>query len=161
MQLAYEQQKQAFAGMKADAGDDFVSTYSSQARHPFGLALVLASGNLELRGKLPSVSTDITDLKAFRGVALHSHVVEQVNDGLAPGYLAKTPISVMEKGNCWVVVAEDVTPSSVVYCVYSGADAGKFGASALSATAAILPNARYRSNSITVDGVKIACLELY
>lgn len=160
-QTSYAEQSTALPGMKGDLSPSKVSTYVSAARHPFGYGACLGADK-EKQVMLPGASTDITDIRKFRGVVLKDHTVENVvGDGLAPGVEAKKPLSILEKGHVWVVCNEDVVPTDTVHLNYAGADIGTFRNDVDTANAAAVPGARFRSNSITVDGVKIALLELY
>lgn len=159
MQTNYDQQASAFPGMKANLSPSKVSSYSSAARQLFGYALCLGA-NLESQVKTPAAATDITDIKLFRGVCLHDHAHENKADGLVPGVELKKPLNVLEKGEAYVVLTENVTPADPVTAYFQGANAGKF-AKTDDADSALVPNARFKSNSITVDGVIIAILELY
>jgi len=160
-QTSYAEQSAAFPGMKGNLAPSKVSSYTAAARILFGTAVCLGA-DLEKQCAQVAAALDVTDMKKFRGIALQEHSIENnVGDGLLPGVEAKRPISVLEKGEAWVKVVEDVVPTDVVYCIHTGANPGQFRNDADTANASIVPNARFRSNSITVDGVKIALLELY
>ena len=159
MQTAYNDQAIALPGQLGNLSPKKVSTLTSAARHGFGLAVTATS---EVAGKLPAAATDITDMKKFRGVALKELSMENKKDGLPAGYEAKRPMSVMEKGEAYVVVTEDVTIASPVNVVFeAGADQGKFSGTTTADVSSLVPNARYKAASFTVDGVKIALVELY
>lgn len=160
-QTNYNEQSAAFPGMKGDLFPSKTSSYSAAARLLFGTAVCLGA-DLEKQVAQVAGATDVTDLKKFRGIVCHDHTNENyTQDGLLPGIEAKKPISVLEKGCVWVKVVEDVVPTDAVYCIHTGANPGQFRNDADTANASLVPNARFRSNSITVDGVKIALLELY
>lgn len=160
-QTSYGEQSAAFPGMKASLSPSKVSSYVSVARLAFGTAVCLGD-NLEKQVAAPAGATDVTDLKKFRGVIIHDHTNENnTGDGLEAGVEAKKPLNVLEKGEAYVVCVEDVVPTDEVYCIHTGAGIGKFRNDADTANASLVPNARFRSNSITVGGVKIAILELY
>jgi len=149
---------QKYALLKAEN----VLTLAAEGRVGFGRFVALGT-NKELQGKLPGAAGDITSIKAKRGVALQSHAMENAQDGLAPGYLDKTPMSVMSKGAVYVEVEADVDPTDDVF-VRHAADGGldQLGifAPATGVGLAQLADARWLTASQTVDGKKIAVLEL-
>lgn len=160
-QTSYAEQSAAFPGMKASLSPSKVSSYVAAARLAFGTAVCLGA-DLEKQVKAPAAETDVTDMKKFRGIVIHDHAHENnTQDGLEAGVEAKKPLNVLEKGEAWVIVVEDVVPTDAVYCIHTGANIGKFRNDADTDNADLVPNARFRSNSITVGGVKIALLELY
>jgi len=98
---------------------DRVLSYAAESAVPFGRFCSLGTDK-DLQAKLPSLATDITSIKAKRGAAIHSHAMESVNDGLEPGYLAKSIMSLMVKGGIFVETEEVVTAESDVYVRFAG-----------------------------------------
>lgn len=117
-QTQVQEQGIALNGQKYDLSPSTVSSYAAEERVPFGRHVSLGTDK-DLQGKLPSLSTDITG-KGSRGVALHTHALENPQDGLEPGYDVSRPMSVMEKGKVFVEVEEAVTPLSSVYVRHAG-----------------------------------------
>lgn len=85
----------------------------------------------------------------FLGVLINTPTItmdEDTGDQIA---LAKSPVSVREKGRIWVKVVSEATWGDSVYIVTSGNDAGLFSNSA----GDLIPNAIFKSD--TVDGLNI------
>lgn len=169
-QTSYDEQGAALNGQKYDLSNDVVSSYAAEERIPFGCFVSLGTDKDE-QVKLPALAADITDVKAKRGVCVHDHSNENVQDGLAPGVEAKKPVNVMQKGRVWVEVEQAVSPSDPVYVRFAN-DGGGAGATdqkgifrkdaddSVAAAAALLSDARWYKSSQTVDGKLLAVLEL-
>ena len=119
MQTAVNEQGIARVGQKYALLRSLVLSYAAEAAVPFGRFCSLGTDK-DLQAKLPSLATDITSLKAKRGAALHSHAIESVADGLEPGYLATSVMSLITKGGIFVETEEVVTPESDVFVRYAG-----------------------------------------
>lgn len=162
-QNSIDEQSRALVGMKADLGRDFVSSYAAEGAIKIGRFVSLGTDKEE-QVLVPALAADITDIKAKRGVALHSHAMESVKDGLDPQYADKATVSVMEEGGVYVEVEEAVTPASDVFVRFAagggGTELGIFRTDADTATAAALAGARFRKASETIDGKLVALLEL-
>lgn len=161
-QTVVKEQDNFRLGQKYGLARDVVMTYAAEEKIIFGRFTALGTDK-ETQVKLPAAAADVTALKAKRGVALHTHAMENVANGEDPAYLAKTPASIMTVGQVVVEVEDDVTPSSDVYVRHT-ADAaldqlGIFAPAAGTGLAA-LANARFLTNSVTVEGRKLAVLEL-
>lgn len=162
-QTVVEEQGIALVGQKyALSKAENVLSYAAEGRVPFGRAVSLGTDK-DLQCKLPAAAGDITSIKAFRGVALQSHAMENLADGLEPGYEDKRSVSVMSKGMVYVEVEADVTADSDVYVRHTadgGLDQIGIFAPAAGVGLAQLSNARWLRSSELSDGKKIAVLEL-
>lgn len=118
-QTSVNEQGIALNGQKYALLKDKVLSFAAEERVPFG-RYVSTGTDADLQGKLPAASGDITSIKKGRGVALQQHSLENKQDGLAPGYPAKHPMSVLSEGGVYVEVEEDVTPDSDVYVRFAG-----------------------------------------
>ena len=125
-QTAVQEQGLALVGQKYALLKDSVLSYAAEGRVPFSRFVALGTDK-DLQALLPVSAGDITSIKAGRGVALQTHALESVKDGLAPGYEDKHPMSVMEKGGVFVEVEEDVTPLSDVYVRFADTAGGTGG----------------------------------
>lgn len=121
-QLSYPRtQPIGFAGQISSEVPRTVQTgvsEESSAEIPYGV--VVALGTNQDGVKLPTANTDI-----LQGIAVHSHAdfTSFAEFGGAGGLLPKSPINVLRKGRCYVVVEDAVTPASKVY-VRFGTDGG-------------------------------------
>lgn len=161
-QTQVKEQGLALIGQKYDIAPDTVLSYAAEGRVPFGRYVSLGTDK-NLQAKLPAVAGDVTDVKAGRGVALQQHSIENLQDGLAPGYMDKHPMSVMSKGHVFVETEAAVGPLSAVYvraAVDGGNDQLGIFAGAAGTGLELLPNARYLKSSQLVDGKHVAVLEL-
>ena len=167
-QTSVSEQVAALNGMKyALLKAENVLSYAAEGRVYFGRFLAVGTDK-DLQGKVPSAAGDITSIKLGRGVVLQSHANENVADGLDAGIEDKKPASVMSKGGVYVEVEDDVTVDSDVYVRFDDTAGGTggttkkgiFRSDADTATAALLPNARWIKSSELMDGKKIAVLEL-
>lgn len=140
----YEDQMEiAFAGMKADSGDDRVESFPVGANLQFGLICgTNAQGLL-----VPGAGTQV------RGGAVHSHLPS--NAALLPigGYIPTDCASVMTKGHLWMQAgAGAVTQDGPV----------SFGADGKVANAGTaMPNATFRSAKTTVTNGDIVLVEFH
>jgi len=161
-QTQVQEQGLALSGQKYDLSPDTVSSYAAEGRVGFGRYASLGTDK-DLQCKLPSSAADITSLTAKRGVALQSHAMENIQDGLEPGYEDKRPASIMELGKVFVEVEDDVVATDNVF-VRHAADGGldQLGifAPAAGTGLAQLANARYIRGSELVNGKKIAVVQL-
>lgn len=138
-------QTRAFAGMKADSGDDRVESFPVGAA---GLALGVVTGT-DANGVLvagPGVKV--------RGISLHSHTIT------GAGYVQYDCASVMTRGLVWAQVTASgaVTEDGPVSFAADGTVAN--------AGANVLPNAVFRSGIVAVtdpNGVasNVALVELH
>lgn len=134
-----DQMEIAFAGMKADSGDDRVESFPVGAS---GLAFGVVTG------------TDATDVLVagagtkVRGISVHSHAAG-VRDGK---YAATECASVMTRGLVWAKATGTVTEDGPVSFSAAGV---------VSDTGTALANAVFRSGKITVSGGDIALVELH
>lgn len=162
-QTIVKEQGLALNGQIYDLSSSIKSSKAAEGRVLFG-RFVVRGTDKGLQCKLPGAALDITSLKAKLGVALQSHANENLQDGLAPGYEDKKPVSIMEKGKVYVEVEEAVTPDSDVFVRFvagaGGDQLGIFRTDADTASAAQLANARWESSSVDVDGKLIAVLNL-
>ena len=162
MQTAVNEQGLALNGQIYDLSVSVKSSKAAEGRVVFGRFLARGTDG-DLQCKLPAAAGDITGLKAKLGVAIHSHANENLQDGLEAGIEDKKPVSIMEKGKIYVEVEADVTPADDVYvrhAVDGGLDQLGIFAPATGTGLAQLANARWEKSSETVDGKKIAVLNL-
>lgn len=136
----------AFAGMKADSGEDDCRTFAqaeASAEIPFGA--MVAQGSADNKAILPA------DANAkFVGVVVHSHeyvpTLEMGTTGLKP----KVPMAVMIKGRIWVYTEETVALTDSVYVRHTagagGSQKGLFRKSADTATAVLVRGVRWISS---------------
>ena len=160
-QLSYSiDQAVGFEGLQADAGiATDVMSFSNAAAALIGKFACRDTADNSM--KHPAAATDVTDQKDQLGVVIHTHALESSASG-DPQYPLKSAVPVLTKGRVWVKVEEAVTPDSDVYvrfAVGTGSVLGAFRASADTATAALLPNARARYRS-TAAANGLALLEL-
>ena len=115
----------AFPGMRASADPGNIDSYvngEASAEIPFGVCV--AQGTDDKEAIKLAATTD-----KLLGIVVHRHGyaygVELGDTGLKPDVV----MGVMTRGECWVIVEEDVTPASTVYtrAVVAGAEiAGAF-----------------------------------
>lgn len=125
-------QTQAFAGMPNGLNKNRVKpglNEEASAEIPFGLAV--KQGTADDGVKVPAAQADL-----IVGLHQHSHALvkdpgtgvgELGNTGLKPGAVG----DIAEEGELWVLTDEAVTVTSAVRLRTTGADAGKFRASAV------------------------------
>jgi hypothetical protein len=112
--------------------------------------------------KLPALATDITNAGSVIGVLLHEHMVEQPYPmgSATPIWPAKSTAPVMKKGRVWVSVEAAVSAGAAVYARFatgSFSQKGAFRGDADTASAAIVPNAKYITST---TGAGLAVVEL-
>lgn len=104
MAIYDDQMEKAFAGMKADSGDDRVESFPAGIAVPFGRIVVTNPLVTTKAGPLDNppayLPAAIANARA-RGVALHSHTVVNTPEG----YALYDCISVMTRGLAWVEAA--------------------------------------------------------
>lgn len=149
MQTTYntDQDPVAYEGQIADNGFTDKVSVKCAAVVPFGKLVVRDVADDS--GKLPGLATDITNGKNVQGLALASQAVEQ-DPSVAPSqYPAKSAVPCLRKGRAWVKVEEAVDPTDDVFVRFAagGNGVGSFRASAGTAEAAILANAKYKTSA--------------
>lgn len=143
-QTAYNQQSKALDGMKANLVPDRVLSYAAEGANGIEFGRFTSLGtDKEKQVILPGAATDITGLKAKRGVALKVHTKESLPDGNAPKYKEKETVSVMTKGTVYVKVEDAIDPTDDVFVRFQGGDEGLFRSDADTADAAQLADARW------------------
>lgn len=132
------QMNPAFAGMKADLGDDRVETFAAAAEIPFGAVVGLTSDGSIERGQQNGAV----------GIAVHSHAC-------GTQYAAGDAVSVMTRGHVWALCAD--ADRSQPY------DAAKFNAQGeIDSTASDeLKGAVVRDVKTLPNGKKIALVECH
>lgn len=146
-QLSYSySQPIAFEGMGVDTTHkqdlSFFSAESGISEIAFGRMVCQGSGDFTCNNL--STSTD-----KLIGIAMHSHSYEPgIQLGAGGGVLPKEPVTVRQKGRCWVLVESTVTPASVVYVRYTVNTApnnllGRFSATSDSSKNRILYGANF------------------
>lgn len=130
----------AFAGMKADSGNDRVESFAATAAVPFGV-VVTGTGETVAAGGADTV----------RGISLHSHAVA------GSEYAEKECVSTMTRGLCWARVTEGQAATAEGAVYFAAAD----GTVSDLNTGTALTNAVFRGDKITADGVDIALVELH
>jgi hypothetical protein len=159
-QTQVQEQGIALVGQKYDLSPDTVSSYAAEGRVPFGRYAVLGTDK-NLQCKLPAAGELTLALK--RGVALQSHAMENIQDGLLPGYEDKRPVSIIELGKVYVECEESVSVSDEVL-VRTEADGGNDQLGIFAKTAGtgleVLENARFVRDSELVNGKNIAVIQL-
>ena len=156
-QTSYVEQGQLLAGMKADTGFDDVLSALAEGAVPFGRFLA-AGTDAERQVKLPALATDITNKKALRGIAVHTHAIESEYQGSNPAeYKDEAAVSYIRKGRIAVEVDEAVSTTDAVFVRFAGGNEGKFRSDADGSNAAELANARYVKGT---TGPGIAIIEV-
>lgn len=141
----FEYNDPAFAGMKADSGDDRVETFACGS-DPVGFGLVLTSAD---RKKVAAGGTD-----DVVGISLHSHVISP------DGYKECDAVSVMTRGHVWAKVGGLGTATNGEQVCFDETDGTVTDAD--SSTYPNVPNAVFRSSDIKLkDTTKIALVELH
>lgn len=142
----------AFAGMKADTSNADVETRLAETALDAGYGVVKGTDPTIGQCKLPANTGDVTN--SFLGVTLYTPYKEPT--GTANRYLADEHVPVLGQGTIWVNVdatsGATITADGPVYCVHSGAQAGKFRGDANSGAATLVPNAKAKS-SATEGGI--------
>ncbi len=119
-QLSYpEDQAIGIPGALADIGNnDVLSRLAEDALIPFGRFITVGTDK-DTQGKLPSIATDITDIKKALGISVHSHARESVKDQES-GYKITESMSVLHKGRIFMAVEEAMDSDSLVFVRFSG-----------------------------------------
>lgn len=131
----------------------------------FGLVVVqddeVGSGH-EIMAHLPSVTTDISNVRKVLGVAAHSHNFEQTKPTSGNlGYAPQSEMSIMKTGRIWVASEQVVVTTDTPFARFVAAGTEKRGAirkDADTSDAVALPNARFLNNSEVVDGINLVLL---
>lgn len=134
-----DRQAVAFAGMKADTGNDRVETFAAETAIPFGT--IVTVGTKPNQAKLGGT--------VAAGIALHSHTVVKQ-------YQQYDAVSVMTRGLAWCAVKgeESVTERGAVqYDATTGLVSNSAGTA--------LTNAIFRSGVVSTPFGKIALVELH
>ncbi len=158
MQTSYSiDQAAAFAGMKGDGAPvQDVVTGENAAAVLFGSYACLDSAVGSI--KAPAAAVDITAIGKQVGVVLAKQDMVSSASGSAQ-YPAKSAVPVMKKGRVWVTVEDAITVgTSTVNVRYAGTgNKGAFAGAAVSSETAVLPGARWLSNT---TGAGVALLEI-
>lgn len=114
-----------FPGMRSSSRLGHVSSMindEASAEIPFGVCVAQGSTDRSAL-KLAAVTDDLVGIVMFRQG--YADTIELGTTGLMPG----VTMEVLDEGECWVIVEDDVTPASAVYtrAVVAGAEiAGAF-----------------------------------
>lgn len=130
----------AFAGMKADSGEDRVESHAAAAAIPFGVMVSLDANKRVVAG----VGTRTL------GIALHSHAIT------SDGYQQYDAVSVMTRGLAWVKCATGDTSATNSFVKFNAQ--GEILNSAPNQLK--LEQAVVRDTFTNADGVKLALIEL-
>ena len=118
-------------GLLADSGHDmFIASYAAEGASglEFGLG-VEAGTDAETQVVVYAGNT-------FSGVTVKSQVVSETSELASLDGASETdPVGVLRKGRIWVQTNEAVAAGDPVFCVNTGADAGKFRNDLANATA--------------------------
>lgn len=113
----------AFAGMLGDSRpkgvDSFINGESS-AEIAFGVAV--CQGTLDNEALLPAAAADLLKLT---GIVLHSHDYNKDNELGTSGLKPEVAMNVLTHGRVWVVIDEDVLPTSAVRVRHTSDGGGK------------------------------------
>lgn len=152
----------AFAGMKADSGEDDCVTRANaeaSAEIPFGVA-VCRQTTSDTKVILPAASGDIANLA---GVVVHSHEYAPNVEIGTTGVKPKVPMAVMQRGRIWVTVEEAVAVGDRAFVRFAtgagGSQKGAFRKSADTATAAECKGMVYRS-AASASGLAILEIDM-
>ena len=163
-QTSVIEQGVARSGLLADLGLREMLSFSAETAIPFGLFVVRGT-DMDKQCKLPAAATDVTDRKKGLGVAVALQTLEVPLMGTAdPQYLKDFTVAVLTFGRIWVPTEDDATDESKSVYVRHTVDAaltkiGGFSASA-GAGLSVLSNARWMGEDVTVDGTRLAQLEV-
>lgn len=137
---------------------DVMSFINDTEKVYFGKLVVLGAGDDKC--KLPAAAGDITDAKKALGVALHTHAVEQQEDGDDANYKIGSAVSVAKKARVNVIAENAVTAGvSDVHVRYAGVGKkGAFRGAAVAGETAVLAGAKWIT-STTAAG-ELAVLEI-
>ena len=143
----------ALAGM-LDTSPRDVESRIAETDLDAGYGVVRGTDVTIRQAKLPANTGDVTN--GFLGVVQYSLYREPT--GMANRYLAKDVIPVVAQGGVWVLVdgtaGAILTADGPVYCVHSGAHAGKFRSDAgAGGTAATLVSGAKAKTSAVAGGI--------
>lgn len=111
--------------------------------------------------KHPAAATDITDLKLIKGLAIHHHAMESKTSANY-SYLDKSSVNVGRKVRAWVKAKTLVnSKTSSVHCYFAGAvQKGTLGGVAVGGETAIVPQAKWKTDTTVVDQLAIVEIDL-
>lgn len=99
------------------------------------------------KARVPIAATDITDIKNFLGITVHTQAIEQFYQSAGgAGYALNVEMSILKRGTCWVQVESAVTPQTAPYCRFTASGTEKLGAirgDADGGDAAAMPGCRF------------------
>lgn len=146
MQTAYNQyQKLAIVGTLVDLSNDRVDSYAAEGAIGLGLGVVFGTDK-ENQVKVPAAVEDV-----FAGVSLYQSKEQDLNGNVT--FKDKETVPVINQGRVWVPVVGAVNAENdPVYLICTGANAGKFTATALNNKQ--IANAKFKK-STTEDGITI------
>ncbi len=145
-----------FNGMLADgpATKDVLTGKAVKEALPLGRLVVVNTANGDGAVMLPTGTADITNLSV--GVVIHTHSQESSLSG-DPEYPINSAVPVLRKGRVLVSVEDAVAEGGQVFARHNTAPFGKFRSDADTATATLVPGARYRSSTV---GAGLAVVEI-
>lgn len=111
--------------------------------------------------KHPALANDITDLKLIKGLAIHHHAMESKTSANY-SYLDKSSVNVGRKVRAWVKAKTLVNAkTSSVHCYFAGAvQKGTLGGVAVGGETAIVPQAKWKTDTTVVDQLAIVEIDL-
>jgi hypothetical protein len=148
-------QPEAFAGMKANAGFDYVESRLVEPAAGIRFGLAVKPGTDAER------QIDIVDAgAAIEGITLHQHVEKALDTGIAL-YKQNETASVIRQGIVWMPVSGSAPAyNAAVYAmVDTGADAG-YATDAAGANNVLIPTAVAKGTSTDPDGNTIVKVEI-
>ena len=165
-QLAYTiDQAAGRVGAIADSSpiQDHESFVNAAAEVKFGCVVTRgAASNLIIH---PAAAAGITDEKLVRGVVVASHEMESQPGAATPGYVVGSVVPVMRKGRVWVLAEDAITEgTSIVHVRYAagagGTQLGAIRGSAVASETALLPKAKWKTNTSAVNQLAILEIDL-
>lgn len=146
MQTSYSQtQKLGFAGGLVDLSAKRVDSYAAEGDITLGIGVVFGTDE-ETQVKTPTATTD-----TFAGVAMYQSKEQDLSGSVV--YKDKDTVPTINKGRVWVDVVGAVNAETdSVYLICTGADAGKFTATATSNKE--ITNAKFKKTT-TGNGLTI------
>jgi len=103
-------------GLIADTGPNYIISRAAEGAIQFGRLCVLGTDK-DTQADLPDAAADITTAANVLGVAVRKENVEITSE--PAGVSDEDDIGIMRQGRIYVLVEEDVTPSSDVYVRYA------------------------------------------
>lgn len=159
MAIYDDQMEVAFAGMKADSGDDRVESYPLGVAAPFGRIVGI---NPAAMAQSSPVDNPIAYLPAaiasFKpiGPTIHSHTAAAANTPTVDGYAQYDCASVMTRGLAWVEAAAATAQTLNGTLQFNAAG------QAVAAAGTLFPGAIIRSPVVTLaSGKFIVCVEFH